>query len=305
MTTHHQGLRKIGEFWHYELRVNRRRVHGSTRSKDLATAKLILEERRKEALRDHCGVRNVPTFAELVQQWLLVNKAIHSQKHLREVESVSRNWILPVLGTSLINRVTTAQVQKLRSKMLEAGRSRVTVNDVLKIVKLLGRFAIKQGSTRELSFRIEFFKVQKKPRPIVPARQFQNFLSAIDGAAQNPHVAVALRVMVGLGLRESEALGMRWEWFDPSRQTYVVGKAKGKEARVLPVPDWLWRSIHAMPKTLSEWVFPAEDGKPHRAQFCKKALQRVCKALQLGNVTQHRLRAWSAHPGVPQPALHP
>ncbi|MDR3572308.1 MAG: tyrosine-type recombinase/integrase, partial [Anaerolineaceae bacterium] len=87
----------------------------------------------------------------------------------------------------------------------------------------------------------------------------------------------------------------------------VVGKAKGKEARVLPVPNWLWNSIHAMPKTLSEWVFPAEDGKPHRAQFCKKALQRVCKALGLGNVTQHRLRATfaslHAETGTPLPEI--
>ena len=68
-------------------------------------------------------------------------------------------------------------------------------------------------------------------------------------------------------------------------------KAKGKEARVLPVPDWLWNAILTMPKTVSEWVFPAEDGKPHRAQFCKKPLQRVCTKLGLGNVTHQRYRA--------------
>ena len=84
---------------------------------------------------------------------------------------------------------------------------------------------------------------------------------------------------------------MRWEWFDPENRTYVVGRSKGKEARVLPAPDWLWNAIHAMPKTISEWVFPAEDGKPHRAQFTKKALQKVCKELGLGNITAHRLRA--------------
>jgi integrase len=175
--------------------------------------------------------------------------------------------------------------------MLEAGRSPVTVNDALKILKLLCRFGLMQGYLRELPFRVEFIRVQKKPRPTVPATQLQAFLSAVDQEARNPQVAVILRVMVGLGLREAEALGMRWEWFDPSQRTYVVGKAKGKEARVLPVPDWLWRSISTMPKSLSEWVFPAEDGNPHRSQFCRSALKRVCKTLGLGNVTQHRLRA--------------
>lgn len=36
--------------------------------------------------------------------------------------------------------------------------------------------------------------------------------------------------------------------------------------------------------TLSEWVFPAADGKCHRPHYCKKVLQRVCKELGLGQV---------------------
>ena len=87
-------------------------------------------------------------------------------------------------------------------------------------------------------------------------------------------------------------MGMRREWFDPNNQTYTVGKAKGKEARVIPVPLWLWDAIHGMPQSqLSEWMFPAADGKPHRSQFCTKALDRVCRRMGVGKVTQHRLRA--------------
>lgn len=62
---------------------------------------------------------------------------------------------------------------------------------------------------------------------------------------------VLLRVMTGLGLREGEALGMRWEWFDMDNRTYSVGKAKGRESRMLPIPEWLWTAIFALPKTLS------------------------------------------------------
>jgi integrase len=175
--------------------------------------------------------------------------------------------------------------------MLEAGRSPVTVNDMLKILKLLGNFAIKQGYIKQLPFMVQFLRVQKKPRPILGTTNTKQFLALVDQSARNSHIPIMLRVMIGLGMRESEVLGMRWEWFDIERCTYTVGKAKGKEARVLPIPDWLRLAIHAMPKTLSEWVFPAEDGKPHRPQFCRKVLQRVCKKLKLGNITQHRLRA--------------
>jgi integrase len=191
--------------------------------------------------------------------------------------------------------------------MLEAGRSPVTVNDMLKILKLLVNFAVKQGHLKSLPFKVDFLRVQEKPRPTLAAPKVQEFLAGVDRTTGSIHVRVMLRVMVGLGLRESEVLGMRWEWFDVENQTYTVGKAKGKEARVLPVPVWLWSAVHAMPKVLSEWVFPAEDGKPHRPQFCKKALKRVCLDLGLGNVTQHRLRATFAtlhsEAGTPIPEI--
>lgn len=307
-TTFKNGLAKQpGGQYHYCIRVNGQQFKGSTRATDLATARKVLEERRRQILMGDCGFTKIPTLGEVRDEWLKIHKAVHSPKHWKDVETVSRIWILPAFRTHRMDRVSTGDAMLLRSKMLEAGRSPVTVNDMLKILKLLGNFAVRQGHISKLPFRVQFLKVQKKPRPTVSAPQVQVFLAAVDKAAQNPHVAVILRVMVGLGLREAEALGMRWEWFDPTQRTYVVGKAKGKEARVLPVPNWLWNSIHAMPKTLSEWVFPAEDGKPHRAQFCKKALQRVCKALGLGNVTQHRLRATfaslHAETGTPLPEI--
>jgi hypothetical protein len=43
--------------------------------------------------------------------------------------------------------------------MVEAGRSPVTVNDMLKILKLLGNFAVKQGHINQFPFRIQFLKV--------------------------------------------------------------------------------------------------------------------------------------------------
>ena len=291
MTTQHPGLRKNGEYWYYELRVNGQRLHGSTKAKDLNTAKRVLEERRKDALNAQCGAPKVPIFSTLVEKWLKTHKTVHSRKHWEDVERVSRNWLVPAIGSRRLNHIRSEDVAMLRSRMLEAGRSPVTVNDALKILKLLCKFAVKLGLLRDLPFQTQFLRVQRKPRPTVSALRIHEFLHAVDKCARNPHVAVILKVMVGLGLRESEALGMRCEWFDPASRTYVVGKAKGKEARVLPVPDWLWSAIQAMPKTLSEWVFPAEDGKPHRPQFCKKALQRVSKHLGLGNITQHRLRA--------------
>jgi len=293
MSLPHPGLQLKGRYWHYSLKVNGQRLHGSTRCTDLATARKVLEQKRRQLVEGQLTNKpRIMTVRELVNEWLTVNRATFSKSHLQTSECAMRLWALPIVGTLLLTQVTVQHAMELRARMLEKGCSGTYVNNTHRTLKAILNYGIRAKYITELPFRLPKLRVQQKPRAIVPATRFGAFLKAVDLAAKNPHVPVVLKVMVGLGIREAEALGMRWEWFDREQKTYTVGKAKGFEARVLPVPDWLWAVIHSMPKPrLSEWVFPAEDGKPHRAQFCKKALQRVCTKLDLGNVTQHRLRA--------------
>lgn len=292
MASKHSGLTKVGDFWHYSLQINGIRIHGSTKAKDLPTARRVLDTKRRLLLDGQTGNRQAPLLSEIWASWLALHRQVHSYRHWQQVESITRTWIQPTLGSRRVDRITTGDVLQLRTDCLGKGKSPVTVNNVIKTLKLLLGFAVKQGLLEKLPAQFEFLKIQKKPRPTLPGPSVRQFLETVDLEARNPHVRVILRVMIGLGLREAEALGMRWQWFDPENKTYRVGKAKGKETRVLPVPDWLWIAIYSMPKPLlSDWVFPAADGKPHRSQFCKKCLQRVCAKLGLAKLSQHRLRA--------------
>lgn len=292
MASTYPGLNRVGPFWHYELRVNGIRLHGSTKAKDLATAKKVLEAKRRESLEGQYRiVSRIPTLKELFEQWLTNHRSVFSSKHLVPVECIYHKWLHPRLGASKIDQIGGSAVDSLRAEIISSGRSVRYSNNILQILRLLLNYGVKTGSIREVPVKIRMSRFQQKPRQVIPAHRIQEFLSTVDRSAKNPHIHVMIRVMVGLGLRESEVLGMRWEWFNPDHRLYLVGKAKGKTVRSLPVPVWLWDSIHGLPRTSSEWVFPAEDGMPHRSQFCKKALQRVAFKLGLGHLTQHRLRA--------------
>lgn len=279
--------------WLYCLKVNGKVCKGSTRAKDRLTAGKILEEKRKEIILEQRGLQSrIPTVAELVRLWHSAHQSIHSRDHLVSVESALRLWVVPLFGEVRIDRVTTSMIEEARQGMLDAGRAPVTSNLMIRSVRLMWRYAVRVGYIDVVPFVVQQMKVQRKPRPVVPVARVKDFFAVVDGICTNPQVKVMLRVMVGLGLRQAEALGMRWEWFSDDQRTYTVGKAKGKEARVIPVPGWLWDSIHAMPKTLSEWVFPCKkDGKPHRNNFLQKPLVAAAKKLELGHLTQHRLRA--------------
>ena len=279
--------------WIFCFKVNGKVTKGSTRAKDRITAEKILAEKRKEVVLEQKGLQSrIPTVRELLKIWYAAHRGVHSQNHLTSVEGILRLWVLPQIGDVRIDRVSAGMVEEARQGILDNNRSPLTANLMIRTIRLLWRYALRMGYIDQVPFVVQQMRVQKKPRPVVPVAMVKDFFRLVDESARNPQVKVMLRVMVGLGLRQSEALGMRWEWFSPDQRTYVVGKAKGKEARVLPVPAWLWGAIYAMPKTLSEWVFPSSlDGKPHRNNFLHKPLQAVASKLGLGNLTQHRLRA--------------
>ncbi len=286
------GLQKVGGVYHYCFRIHKKQFKGSTRAHDLQTAKKILENKRLEALLGKpTSQKEVPTFSALVKEWLSAHARTASAGHCQGVEHISRIWLTPHLGTIRIDQVTQGMILETRSRMLEAGRSMATANHLLRVVKLLWNYAVAAGFIEQVPFKVKALRIQRKPRPTVPASRVPDFLAAVDAQSHSPQAAVMLKVMLGMGMRESEVIGMRWAWFDLDQRTYTVGKAKGKEARVLPVPAWLWKDIQSLPSTLSGLVFPGEDGKPHHSHFCRRVLQRACKDLGLVGVTMHRLRS--------------
>lgn len=303
MARYKNGLGRVGRWWHYCFKVNGRIHKGSTRVADRATAERILQERRREVALEEKGlISGMPTVQELLKLWLDAHRSIHSAKHLTSVEGIIRLWVLPRLGCTRIDRVTTPMILEVRQGVLDAGRSPLTANLLVRSVRLLWNFAIRLGYLERRPFEVVEQKVQQLPRPTVPLDQVQAYLAVID-RSRNPHVGALIRVMLGLGLRESEALGMRWEWFDPLQRTYTVGRSKTKTSRTLPLPSWLWDHLQSLPRTLSPWVFPAEDGQPHRPAFLRKPLARAAGNLGLGRVSAHRLRAtfcsWHAAIGTP------
>lgn len=292
MANPHPNLIRKGRYWHYTLKVGGLRAHGSTRATDLGTAKKVMEAKRKELLDGEVHRREaMPTLGKLVEEWLRLNQGCLSIKHLTRTEQISRIWLLPRLGSTPINRIMTSDALAVRSVVLEAGRSQVTANNILRTLKLLLNFAVKMQYLERNRCKVTFLRVQRKPRPTLPAGRVQEFLDAVDRATASPQKQCMVRVMLGMGLREGEVLGMRWEWFDPSKLTYIVGRSKGKESRLLPVPHWVWSRLMALPKTTSPWCFTDANNKTLRPNALRGVLQKVRRELGLGRFSQHRLRA--------------
>ena len=153
----------------------------------MATAKLVLEEKRKELLKGQLRiVCRIPTLTELVKEWAQVHRQVHTPRHLKNVESHARIWLMPLLGTTRIDRVTTTDVLEVRNRVLEAGRSMTTANNLLRIIHLLFGYALKVNYLERLPFKVMPLRVQRKPRPVLAVNMVQTFLASVDRHTRNP-----------------------------------------------------------------------------------------------------------------------
>jgi len=77
--------------------------------------------------------------------------------------------------------------------------------------------------------------------------------------------------------------------FDPTKGGEAQGLPTDQSLRAL-----LWAVIWADfdgNKPLRGWIIRVQDGRPHRAQFTKKAIARAGRAIRVPGLTPHRLRA--------------
>jgi integrase len=141
-----------------------------------------------------------------------------------------------------------------------------------------------------LPWSVKSLKVQKRPRAILPVNLARRWLAAIDtfeGDASG--VPVAVRLMIGIGLREAETITARWEWVDWDRRTYTPGITKGREADPLPLPEWLYDFL-ATRRSDGGLMVHKPSGIAYGPSFTRKAMLAANKECNAGHITAHRLR---------------
>lgn len=302
--------------YYYKFKFEKETIEGSFGTDSLREARAKLEsiktKLREKVAREIIRPGVIPTLSAIYRAWVVEMEATASAGHLRSVDCYWRLHIEPHLGHLPLTMVSTPAVEKCRRIYLENGGTEGGANSLLVALNALFGWAIRHPHIREKPYEVKKLRVQQKPRPILPGELTPKFLREVD-KAMNPHVRTAIRLMVGLGLREEEALTARWEWLDLRRGTYTPGQTKGREAVRLDLPEWLSDYLGKLGKKTSGLIIPSalvdEEGRetPHRAGFTKKTIHRVSKTLGIVGLTPHRLRATFAtlhsDAGTPTPEV--
>jgi len=258
-------------------------------------------------------MKDVPTLAATLEDWTRAMAGVADPRHIANVRGAILLHLRPLLALPL-DQLDNRVVEDVRTAYLnckgtghrpgQEGEWDLdhTLGGANKVVQHLGSvvgWAVRRGLINKRPYDLTPLKVQEDPRAILWPEQVGSFLNEADRGRKLlvhpfPHAATAIRLMIGLGLREDEALGARWEWLDRRRQVYVVGRSKSRNIRGIPVPGWLLDHLDrvlgpttAVPHGL---ILPMKGEQPHSGQFTAKPVARCAANLGIQRLTPHSLR---------------
>ena len=96
--------------------------------------------------------------------------------------------------------------------------------------------------------------------------------------------------MLLMGLRESEALRLRWDGFSGDGFFYGPARSKNGRSQMIPVAGEVLRILAAVPRD-GDWVIPGRAGSIHLKGYTRVVVQQAGAAIGKPHLTPHRLRA--------------
>ena len=186
--------------------VNGRRVYRYARTRAEAAAKLTLA---LKATADGIALPSEQqTVAEFLTAWLeeSARRSLRPSTY-RSYRQIVRDHVLPEIGSVRLARLTPQQVQRLINHRLESGLSPQSVVYVRGVLRRALNEALRWGLvTRNVATLVQPPRVRRYEISPLDAEQAQRLLTAIRGDRLEALFSVALAV----GLRQGEALGLRW-----------------------------------------------------------------------------------------------
>lgn len=187
------------------------------------------------------------TVAEWLEQWLDGKHHLSSRTKLTYQYSIDQ--VNEVIGRERLQRLAPSHVRQMVDGVARAGFAVSTQRKALMILKAALEEALElEVITRNpaAAVRIRAPRVEQETATAWDAAEVQAFLAA---AESNPHYPV-FYLMLSLGLRRGEALGLAWKYADlPAgvvriRQAYTLdGKAGAASVKPVKTPQGR-RSLH-------------------------------------------------------------
>jgi integrase len=287
-----------------ELRLGK----GSGRLADRQKAQRQVEEEARVAAleRERLATTYETFFREHYEPKLVYKKAATAEREI----ALHRLWIFPVIANRPVRDLAPLDLERIRHRMLKAGRAARTAHYAMAVIRMVINVAIKTG-----------YFVGTNPVADVRRMKFDNrrtrFLSHEEADAllgeltkRSPTVHNMAVLALHAGFRLGELYNLRWSDIDVTHSLITVRDTKSGRTRSIPMSGRVRQLfISADGGDASRLVFPDKEGRQRKGNI-SNSFDRAVDALGFNEgitdrrqrVTFHTLRhtcaSWLAMAGV-------
>jgi len=192
--------------------------------------------------------------------WKAYCEARPDRKSWRQDECRFNKHIKPAFGDKEPKDIVPLDVDRLRVKLLKAGRKRQSVRTTLEMLRRLVNFGTKRRLCPGLTFTLELPRVHCLKTEDLSAEQLAKLLEVLD-AESNVQPAHLMKMALLTGMRRGELFRLKWEDVDFQRGFMTLVNPKGGQDCKIPLNKGARSLLESHPRTDSPYVFPGRDGE--------------------------------------------
>lgn len=194
------------------------------RSKDKKAAKEKFDELIK--MRDS-GNPPKPGMAPTVKEWLthwVENIAAPTVKYrtLSGYRTAVYYHLIPGLGAHRIDKIKPEHIEKLTKKIIESGRKPATAHQVYRTARTAFGEAYRRGEIQRNP--AEFAKPPRVEEEEIEPYEVEEVKRLLE-VARGQRNGVRFVLALALGLRQGEAIGLKWSKFSAEKKTLLITRS--------------------------------------------------------------------------------
>lgn len=202
------------------------RTKAETRAKE---RQAILDFQENGATRHQGNTPTVKTYGELVALWLDTYAPTVKSQTLKGTKTILRAHILPRLGNSRLDKLTTASMQHFTNQIAKTGL--IHYRTVLSLNRRILQYAVALQLIPFNPARDNIVpKVRRTPKEKAKhftndqLRQFLDYLDNLDNSYKANFCRVLYRFLLATGCRIGEAIALEWSDIDLEASTVSISK---------------------------------------------------------------------------------
>jgi integrase len=199
-------------------RRDRRHVSGAKRADVVAKVRAI-EAKRDAGMVDAAG--RAPTVGEWLDHWLdnIASRKVRART-LESYRSTVRLHLRPGIGHHRLDRLQPEHLEQLYAALAEKGLSPASILRAHRVLSRAVRVASQRGKVARNVATLVDPPAVKRPQRALPLSAAE--AREVMSAAHSHRHAARWTVALAVGLRQSEALGLRWSDVDLDNGTLSV-----------------------------------------------------------------------------------